>query len=492
MRQSNHTMKWIIGILCAVIITVWAIIPAGNVAMAQDAKTALFQEADESKQQAENMNAAVFSPTHFESAVKNYNQAEEYYKKGKKLDDIRKRLKMASDYFLKAVETTKLVQTGLSDCISARNDALAAEAPEFRKEEWAKAERAFFQAAKTVEKGNINSAQDKAKKAEEMYRTVELESIKANYLDGTKTLLEQAEKKNVKKYAPYTLDQAMKLVNRAEKLLSENRYDTDEARQIAQEARYEAKHAIYITKKINEMKKANKTLETVLLENEKPLQKIGDELDFNARFDEGFEAPASSIVQKIQKMQKEVATLNQNLTDKKEQVTALSDQVSIMEAQLGDMKSKEEALTKVMEQQRIEREKFVKVEKTFTEAEAQILRVGDKTIIRLYGLTFPVGKSTIEPQYFGLLSKVLKAIDVYPERGITVEGYTDSWGSDNTNQKLSTERAEAVQKYLLATGGIDAQRVNAAGFGETKPVASNETKEGRRKNRRIDVVIFKN
>jgi len=489
MRKSNHK-KWIIGILCTAIIALWAIIPAGNV-MAQDAKTALFQEANDAKQQAENMNASVFSPTHFESAMKNYDQAEEYYKKGKNLEDIRKRVKMATDYFLKAVETTKLVQTGLSDCVSARNDALAAEAPQYRKEEWDKAEEIFTQAAKTVEKGNINNAKEKAGKAEEMYRTVELESIKANYLDGTKALLEQAKNMNVKKYAPYTMAQATKLVNRAEKLLAENRYDTDEARQIAQEARYEAKHAIYLAKKINDMKESDKTLETILLESETPLKKIGNELDLNARFDEGFEAPTSTIIQNIQKMQKEMSVLNQDLADHKEQIVALSDQVSIMEAQLGDMKTKEEALNKVMEEQRIAKEKFAQVEKAFTEDEAQILRVGDKTIIRLYGLTFPVGKSTIEPQYFGLLSKVLTAIDVYPERGITVEGHTDSWGSDNTNQKLSTERAAAVREYLLATGGIDAQRVNAVGFGETKPVASNETKEGRRKNRRIDIVIFK-
>ena len=160
-----------------------------------------------------------------------------------------------------------------------------------------------------------------------------------------------------------------------------------------------------------------------------------------------------------------------------------------MESKLGDLKTKEESFSKIIEQQRIWREKYTKVEKMFSASEAQVHRTGDDVTIRLYGLNFASGKSVIESKYFSLLVKVQKAIDLYPESMITIEGHTDSFGGDEFNRDLSTQRAEAVKEYFRTTGGIAPERLIATGYGETRPIASNETKEGRRKNRRIDVVI---
>ena len=79
-----------------------------------------------------------------------------------------------------------------------------------------------------------------------------------------------------------------------------------------------------------------------------------------------------------------------------------SEQITLMESQLGDLKSKEANLSALMEKQQRSREKCEQIEKAFQPEEAQVLRLGDRVIIRLYGLSFPVGKSTIEPQYYGL------------------------------------------------------------------------------------------
>ena len=225
------------------------------------------------------------------------------------------------------------------------------------------------------------------------------------------------------------------------------------------------------------------------MENEEPIRKIGDELDMNVLFQEGFNKPTSAVIKRIAEQKRAIATLKQDLNDKNEQISALSTQISSMESQLGDLKSKEATLSMIMEQQRVWREKAAKVEKMFTPDEAQVHRTGDNVTIRLYGLNFASGKASIESNYFGLLSKVQKAIDEYPDCGITIEGHTDSFGGDQFNHTLSTKRAEAVREYFLATAGIAAERVVSVGYGETKPIASNETKEGRRKNRRIDVVL---
>jgi OOP family OmpA-OmpF porin len=129
-----------------------------------------------------------------------------------------------------------------------------------------------------------------------------------------------------------------------------------------------------------------------------------------------------------------------------------------------------------------------KISAMFTEEEGSVLREGDKIIIRLYGLTFPVGKSIILPQYQSLLSKVQEAIRQFPRSRISVEGHTDSQGSDEGNQSLSEKRANAVAEYLMASMNVEFP-INSEGFGETRPVASNDSPEGRAQNRRIDIVI---
>jgi len=460
----------------------------------QDAKARLFQDADKAYQEAKVFQADFFSPTHFQTASENFRKADEDFKAGKNMEDIQKKLKMAAAYFLKAVETTKEAQTLFKDCVKARNDALLVESPKLRQAMWAEAESVLSQACKNLEEGDGNGAKSKSRKAERLYRQCELESIKANYMDGTRDLLRQAEAKDAKKRAPETLARARQLADNSDKLLVENRYDTDEARQLALDAQYEARHTLYLNETIASLTQSKTSLETTLLDSEKPVRKIADAFDLNARFDQGMDGPVNAILQEIRRHQQTIADQGQELREKTEQIAALKDQVSRMENQLGALKTKEadltQAMDKVLEEQRLSREKYERVEKLFNPDDAEILRSENQIILRLSSLSFPVGRSTIEPKYFGLLAKVTEAFKEYPGSVITVEGHTDSYGGEEANMKLSSERSEAVREYLLASGGIDASRLTAVGYGESKPVSSNDTEEGRRKNRRIDVIII--
>ena len=98
-------------------------------------------------------------------------------------------------------------------------------------------------------------------------------------------------------------------------------------------------------------------------------------------------------------------------------------------------------------------------------------------------------EKTILQALFALLTKVKQAIALYPGARIVIEGHTDAYGTDENNLVLSQQRADAVRQYLLANSPISADEIEAVGYGETRPIANNETKEGRQKNRRIDVVI---
>jgi len=78
---------------------------------------------------------------------------------------------------------------------------------------------------------------------------------------------------------------------------------------------------------------------------------------------------------------------------------------------------------------------------------------------------------------------------LFPGASISVEGHTDANGSDSTNLILSQDRADAVRQYLVSNFGLNAEKVSSVGYGEARPVATNETAAGRARNRRIDLVI---
>lgn len=104
-----------------------------------------------------------------------------------------------------------------------------------------------------------------------------------------------------------------------------------------------------------------------------------------------------------------------------------------------------------------------------------------------YGITFDVGKATIKPQSMGTIREIFGILQQNPNLKFSVEGHTDNTGSAATNQQLSEARARAVCDQLQQMG-IDASRVSAKGFGMSKPIDTNDTPEGRAKNRRVEFV----
>ncbi len=118
-----------------------------------------------------------------------------------------------------------------------------------------------------------------------------------------------------------------------------------------------------------------------------------------------------------------------------------------------------------------------------------MLRTGNSVVLRLVGLSFDSGGATIKPDQAALLDKVEHAIEIFNDSVITVEGHTDSFGGDESNLELSQRRADAVRAYLLANMKLAPYRISAMGYGETRPISSNETAEGRARNRRIDLVM---
>jgi len=452
-------------------------------ALAQNAslRTELFAQTDQAMAGANDSMAHILAPASYEQAAEHYRAAELALERGRNLENIRRDLAEATRHFNEAVEATKLAAVTLRDALAAREDAEMAEAPRFAATQWQEAEVEFAEAARILEDGNLNRARRAGETAEMLYRDTELVAIEANYLSGARQLISVAQRERVDRYAPNTLAKAEGLLSEAETRLRNDRYDTDYPRSLAREANYEARHAIYLANRIRAMSDRDLSAESLLLEAETPVTRIAGELDIVAELDEGFDRTTAEIIAVIESL----ADDRERLTQRDDRIAFLEDELASLEARLGD----ESERRKLQEQIQLS---FDQLASVFTREEATVLRRGDEIIVRM-GLNFDVGSDVIRPEYFALLRKIQTAIDVFPESRVEIQGHTDSFGADATNLALSERRANAVQQYLLAN--IDARgagEIAAVGYGETVPLANNETPEGRARNRRIDLLIQPN
>jgi len=102
---------------------------------------------------------------------------------------------------------------------------------------------------------------------------------------------------------------------------------------------------------------------------------------------------------------------------------------------------------------------------------------------------FDTNKTTVKEKYYDDIKKVADFMKQNPDVTAAIEGHTDNLGNDAFNKALSEKRAKNVRQYMIDKFGIDGKRITEAGFGEEVPIASNDTAEGRQKNRRVEAVL---
>ncbi|WP_258104883.1 OmpA family protein [Marinoscillum sp. MHG1-6] len=123
---------------------------------------------------------------------------------------------------------------------------------------------------------------------------------------------------------------------------------------------------------------------------------------------------------------------------------------------------------------------------------ATVERVGEGIKITFSsGLLFDVNSYTIKESTKQNLNELSETLNKYEDTNILIEGHTDASGSDSYNQQLSEQRANSVSGYLIGQQ-VDVARISTMGYGESQPIADNETEAGRAANRRVEVAIFAN
>ena len=280
------------------------------------------------------------------------------------------------------------------------------------------------------------------------YFALEVKAVQFRELDAVKKAIRKANRKNAEDLAPNSLRMAMLDLNEAENF-------------IAQSPRNPGVHEKSVKKAVASSVLLLDVMDVIL----------------NAK------GTPENIALKIVNQNRALGILSKNVGALEKNLQTANSSLTQTE---GVLKRQNEKLKKSSTQVRFQ-EAMEEAGKHFSEDEASVYQQGNKLIFRLKKINFSSGVSTVPNASKPLLTKVNDIITALEAELVAVQGHTDSVGTADLNSKLSTKRANSVAIYLSSLAG--GYKIGYIGYGESRPIASNETKEGRAINRRVDLVI---
>jgi outer membrane protein OmpA-like peptidoglycan-associated protein len=286
------------------------------------------------------------------------------------------------------------------------------------------------------------------------------------------------------------MDRARGLLLEAEQKLAADRYAISQPRKLAQQSVDATQLAVYLADSVRRVQNKQLSLEEMLLDWQERLQQIASaaELQKDAAFTP--DATTDKVVNRIEELRASEALLSEDLSNARQYIASLEDEIRVLDDRLGGTTAARDAAVIRLEAQARAREQYNQVRNLFDDDQALVVRDSDKIVLRLVGLQFASGSAELDSSNGLLLNKLERAIAVFPRCDVVVEGHTDSTGSDAMNFRLSQARADSVMKFLTVDKNIPGFRIRAVGYGDSRPIANNENKEGRDRNRRIDMLII--
>jgi OmpA-OmpF porin, OOP family len=428
----------------------------------------------------------VLSPTLFSKAEESLKNARKELKLGNSLSHILREVSYGKAQLQRAEEMAQVSRSALPDVLEARDRAIKAGAPDLGKD-YETVEQKFLALTRAIEGNDLDWARENRLKVTNGFDRLELQAIKHKALGEARKLVIKAEAGGASEIAPKTLAEAQRKLSESDDFITKNRYEKDRIQLKAAEALFQAKRLEQVMLLAQKIRTAKP--EDIALLFEGMLQEVADKLSSPDLRDQPMNKRLEGILDSINALQGERQSLAE--TDQAQQK-----QIALLEGLSREEKITKERLTREERaaKERLEAEKrfralYSEIRNLFGITEAEIYKQGNRLVIRLRAVKFPVGKAIIMPGNYELLSRVQMAIRKVKNPEVVIEGHTDSTGSDAVNQKLSQDRAEAVRQYLIANETVPPDKILAVGYGSSRPLASNATEEGRAINRRIDVLI---
>ena len=397
----------------------------------------------------------VLSPANFASATQAFAKAKDLRQSNKPQKDILYQIALSRAYLEKAHELSKVSYQLLADTVQKRGMAMSAGAAKYFPEEFAKADKELIQTTRMIEENNTEKAQANRTKYEAVYSGLELDSILVANLGPARAHFKQAKDEGAAKLAPKTLEWAKTKLTESERAIVADRHNLV----VVGSASSTADTA------------ANRLLKIVRLAKNSAQQtpeQLASQLE---RDQEEAQAAAAELASEQNQSQGQMNKANDAIADKNQNIVDLTKENS-------DLADKG----------RIEAD-YVLARRLFSPEEADVYKQGNKILLRLKGLSFPSAKSEVTASNYSLLGKVQNVIRESHAQTVVIEGHTDSVGAKSINEKISQDRAKSVEKYLVANGTLNEEKITAKGFGDAKPISTNKTPAGRAQNRRVDVII---
>jgi OOP family OmpA-OmpF porin len=460
----------------------------------------LEKDLDEAKKGGINL----LAPDYFQEASNQYNEAYAAANSGQ-TDLANKGAQSGLESLKKANQVAENSRVVLSEVLDARRRAKASGADQYFAKEMEEYDADLVKISKLIEDNKIEKAKDRRSELQNSYSDLELKGLKKSTIADAQAAIAKAVANDAEKLAPKTLTNAREELTKAESVLEVDRTNREKANAHALLATVLANRSYNIALAITDFKKRDFTQEDILLTHQADVSLLGNAVNKTLSFDK----PNNETITELAGTIKNVVDSNneqtqraKNLENKLSEVLATNEQNVALLKQLhaeevanlnARYKGEITILGRTQElyarEQQETKERFDRIQNMFTKSEANVFRQRNNVLISVHGFKFPTGSAEIRPDNFGLMNKIVKAIEEFDGSRIQISGHTDSTGSPDLNKALSNDRAQSVAKFMIDVAGLSPTRIQAEGFGQEKPVASNQTADGRAKNRRVEILI---
>lgn len=301
------------------------------------------------------------------------------------------------------------------------------------------------------------------------YFALEIEAVQFRELDGVKAAIQKAVKQDAEDLAPDSLRAALLDVNESENLIAQSPRNP---KVHEDSVTWATESSVLLTDVMDVILNAPGTPEDIALKIVKQNRELAKLSENVGSLEQNLKSTQSSLMEKegvLEQQNQELESTRSNLQETESALLLQNQELEKSSMQIRFQKAMDQAVQE------------------FPDDEAAAYQQGSKLIFRLKKMNFATGSATIPTASKSMLNKVNDIIRFVGAEIVAVEGHTDSVGADELNKNLSTKRAISVADYLASLAG--GYKIGYVGYGETRPIASNETKEGRAINRRVDLVV---
>ncbi len=471
--------------------------PAGQIAAATS-----------SLNQLSDLDAGFLIPETYNKVRAAYDRYTRDIREGKSTRDIQRAYAEFDAALVLARERLERVNEMLMVPLEKRATAQRANAPAMVPDAYEEAEKRLQQAISRLEDDRVSDAFARGQEAAMLFDDARSLVIEMSLIGSARIGLAEAEKQDWDRLAPASFERARRMVDEVTGALDRGEPVSVVLRNKARAADSAVRRAIEVATRVDTLRRDPGNWERLLLAQEDLARQAADMAGFAADFladdpqaimTESLRALAArqdSVVLLLQRAEGDAESLRAEVDSLRQAIEQQQIRLSSMvESYQQDLQRRKEELDRERREvreylyEKTQLDAAAQARERFSDGEAIVVRDADRLTLRLIGLSFQAGRTEIPGGAHGLFERLGEFLVLYPQTRVAVEGHTDATGAEDKNVTLSKSRADAVMQFLADQSGVAAERMTSSGFGSAQPIDSNNTRRGRERNRRIDVVL---